>query len=178
LAALPAAAKPRHRLTWRKMMRIAERWLRSPKATAPLSRLAVRRHDPRWGAGAVAPLARSVRGINDLQTAQILVDVTWNSVVGVVARRLRAHDGAPDHHGPPTENLTIRINCLAPDGAGVLVQRQRCVRRARNAPRNRHNPDGLAASEPYSGRPLGPANLASSPAVRCYRGGASRRSLG
>ena len=36
----------RHRLTRRKMMRIAERWLPSPKLQH-LSRLAVRRHDPR-----------------------------------------------------------------------------------------------------------------------------------
>ena len=37
----------RHGLTWRKMMRIAERWLPSLKLRHPLSRLAVRRHDPR-----------------------------------------------------------------------------------------------------------------------------------
>jgi hypothetical protein len=46
----------RHKLTWRKMMRIAERWLQ-PEVAAPLSRLAVRRHDPRWEPGAVVPLA-------------------------------------------------------------------------------------------------------------------------
>jgi RNA-directed DNA polymerase len=37
----------RHRLTWRKMMRYRG-------ASAPLSRLAVRRHDPRWEPGALA----------------------------------------------------------------------------------------------------------------------------
>ena len=35
----------RHRLTWRKMMRIAERWRLSSTAAAPLSRMVVRRHD-------------------------------------------------------------------------------------------------------------------------------------
>jgi hypothetical protein len=36
------------------MVRVAERWLPSPKAAAPLSRLAVRGHDPRWELGALA----------------------------------------------------------------------------------------------------------------------------
>ena len=41
------------------------------------------------------------------------------------------------------------------------MQRQRCVRLARTAPRDRHNPDGLAASETIlHGWPPGPANLA------------------
>jgi RNA-directed DNA polymerase len=44
----------RHRLTWRKMMRIAGALAAQPEATAPLSRLAVRRHDPRWEPGALA----------------------------------------------------------------------------------------------------------------------------
>ena len=35
------------------MMRLAERWLPSPSC-GTLSRLAVRRNDPRWGPGALA----------------------------------------------------------------------------------------------------------------------------
>ena len=61
-----------------------------PETTASLSRLAVRRHDPRWEPGALAAHAGICAGggeqspslprrrvFNDLQTTQNVVDVAW-----------------------------------------------------------------------------------------------------
>jgi hypothetical protein len=64
-----------------------------PEAAAPLSRLAVRCHDPRWEPGAVVPLAGICTGggeqsptlprlcySNGLRTTRIAVDVAWRIV--------------------------------------------------------------------------------------------------
>ena len=90
LAALPAAAKPAAQADVAEDDADRGALAAQPEAAASLSRLAVRRHDPRWEPGALAAHAGICAGggeqspslprrrvFNDLRTTQIAVDVDW-----------------------------------------------------------------------------------------------------